>query len=125
MLPLKNVNLACVFYPKPTKNNEFINHNNNQSNNFLSDNASLILVRCNFWSSVGRKFADLVSKGFVNDEGCDIFFEDEFKNDTKNYRNTTNRVGIQIHFILVNHKDGYCKVLYTKKVISFILDRVF
>ena len=108
-----------MFYPKTTKNNEFKNcnnNNNNQSNNFLSDNnASLILVRCNFWSSVGRRFADLVSKGFVNDEGCDILFEDEFKDDS-NKNSQSAFVGIQIHFILVHHKEGYCKILYTKKV---------
>ena len=74
-------------------------------------------MRCNFWSNVGRRFADLVSKGCVNDQGCDILFEDEFKNDIpKNKTNKSSYVGIQIHFILVNHKDGYCKILYTKKV---------
>ena len=76
----------------------------------MSD-ASLVLVRCNFWSNVGHKFADLVSRGIVNDEGCDIIF------DNKNINNKSpNFEGIQIHFILLHRKEGYCKVLYTKKV---------
>ena len=92
-----------MFYP--SKKIEF-NTNNNTKSNFLSD-ASLVLVRCNFWSNVGHKFADLVSKGIVNDEGCDSSFDINKKSSFE---------GIQIHFILLHRTEGYCKILYTKKV---------
>ena len=107
----------CVIYPSKT---EFNNQNHQQSNsNFLSDSSSsesLRLVRCNFWSSVGQKFADLVSNGIIitSDEGCDSIFNHTSNDYNSNIK--TSSEGIQIHFILHHRTEGYCKILYTKKV---------
>ena len=97
-----------MFYPSKTNNNE---------PNILSEPSSLVLVRCNYWSEIGRNFADLVSKEIVCDKICDnatINQNPSFIDINNN--ETVQNVGIQIHFVLIHRSEGYCKILYTQKV---------
>ena len=96
-----------MFYPSKTNGN----------NNILSEPSSLVLVRCNYWSDIGRNFADLVSKEIV----CDKNFDNATINQNPSFIDINNNetfknVGIQIHFVLTHRSEGYCKILYTKKV---------
>ena len=96
----------------PSKTND----NNNQSN-ILSEPSSLVLVRCNYWSDIGRNFADLVSKEIV----CDKIHDNATINRNPSFIDINNNetfknVGIQIHFVLIHRTEGYCKILYTQKV---------
>ena len=100
-----------MFYPSKT--------NNNNEPNILSEPSSLVLVRCNYWSEIGRNFADLVSKEIV----CDKIYDNETINRNPSFIDINNNetvnptfVGIQIHFVLIHRTEGYCKILYTQKV---------
>ena len=100
-----------MFYPSKA--------NNNNEPNILSEPSSLVLVRCNYWSEIGRNFADLVSKEIV----CDKIYDNEKINRNPSFIDINNNetvkpifVGIQIHFVLIHRTEGYCKILYTQKV---------